>query len=359
MISKITVWVGVVFFVGAVYAFSHLFSSEEGSQKRPAVVSNSLPYENGQSKSEKNHDLSENPVASYKSTPGMLGRIALDEIYSRGVPQNKQSIISVRALLAQGVTSDEKVSLARILGSLYRADDSLGENENILMELRRLANDPSNEVVRSAVISYARLGYLKDSESLLYAAYARDALGTDDYYGELAHLVDIAPARDKIGLTEKIKNSANSYASDILAMSLIGGQEGAKNYPVDSLSNISQIFRKTEPEFSYGMGEFGLMTAMRYANWLRANAVIENQMSGKDVDVAIIEILSQPKTDPRKVLSFFLIPESTPLIESASIGSPSAGLVKIALQYANQFPGNPMLQEYARDIAARGKSHSK
>jgi hypothetical protein len=364
MNKKLVLLAGIVLLgVCALYVLSeeHFFGAgPQGSSSAPQFSAVTMtPRTQGAQERVTPQKNAENPIVLYRSMPGWSGRTALDEIYARGVPQSKQSVDAVRSLLAQGVSGDEKVALARILGALYRQDDPLGENANILSELRKLSGDANGDAARMAVITYARLGYFNDSEALLESAYARGALHIDDYYGELAHLVDIAPPDKKVGLTEKIKASSNSYASDVLAMTLLGGQEGVEKYPTESLENISQLFKKTEPVFPSGLGEFGLFGAMRYSNWLRASAKIESQNSGRSADFEIINSLSQPNTDPRKVMAYLLTPEANSILAVAPLGSPVAGLVKIVNQYALQFPSNPSLQEYAQDIVRRSNIRSK
>lgn len=294
-----------------------------------------------------------NPITLYRPTSGLAGRNILDEMYVKGVPKGHDSVLATRELLKKGISDDEKVALTRILGSLYQPGNSVSDNEGILFDLKRLASDGNREVAGMAAITYARLGYFSDSESTLASAYEANALNADGYFGELAHLLDIAPPNARPQIAKKINDSSNAYAADILASSINGDPESLGNHSKNVASEIAQLLQKNEPEFSSGMGEFGLFTAIRYSTWLRASAKLEGQSSGREVDALVIENLSRPGTDPRKVMAYLLDSKADSILNNAPPGSAARGLIEISNKYAMQFIGNPMLQEYAESIKRR------
>ena len=136
---------------------------------------------------------SHNSLASYVPKPGVEGRIELDRIFAQGVSLTSRSALAARALLKAGLSDDEKIALARILGRLYSPDNPTGYNADILLDLRSLIGDNNKEVARSAALSFSRVGYLPGSDALLKSAFETHVLGADDYYGELAHMAPLAP----------------------------------------------------------------------------------------------------------------------------------------------------------------------
>ncbi|RZL86015.1 MAG: hypothetical protein EOP82_31300 [Variovorax sp.] len=303
---------------------------------------------------------SHNPLASYVPKPGVEGRIELDRIFVQGVPLTARSALAARALLNAGLSNDEKIALARILGRLYAADNPTGHNADILLDLRSLVGDENKEVARSAALSFSRVGYLPGSDALLKTAFEAKVLDADDYYGELAHMAPLAPAGVQDELLSTMRASANAYAADILAGSINDDPKILDRYSAHAVSELGQLIGQSEPRFASATGDFGLTDAVRYAAWLRATAQIESRASGGDVDAAIISRLSMPGIDPRKITAYLLMPEASSMLSSARIGSPAGGLVSASHQYAAQHPGSKGLQSAAQEIGRRvGRSQGK
>jgi hypothetical protein len=301
----------------------------------------------------KNRQDTQNSLVSYVSKPGIAGRNELDRILTQGVPLTAQSVRAARALLKAGLSDDEKIALARILGRLYSADNLTGYNADILLDLRSLINDSNKEVARSAALTFARLGYLPGSDVLLKTAFDNRVLSADDYYGELAHMTPWAPASVQDELLAAIRVSSNAYAADVLASSINENPKILSGYSARSVDEIAQLLGKTEPRFASATGEFGLTDAVRYANWLRATAQIDSLANGTDLDAAIVAKLSVPGIDPRKITAYLLTPEASSILSSAPLGSPAGGLVSLSNQYAAQYPANKVLQSAAQEIALK------
>jgi hypothetical protein len=294
-----------------------------------------------------------NPLVAYVPKPGIEGRNELDRIFAQGVPLTTQSALAARALLQRGLSDDEKIALARILARLYAPDDPTGYNAELLLDLRGLMADANRQVARSAVLSFSRLGYLPGSDAVLKQAFDKQILGPDDYYGELAHMAPLAPARVQDELLSTVRASSNAYAADILAHAVNDNPKVLTGYSAHALGEIIELLGRTEPRFPSATGEFGLTDAVRYANWLRATAQLESRIHGIDPDRAIVDRLGLPGTDPRKITAYLLTSEASSLLSSARLGSPASGLVAASNQYAAQYPANKNLQSAAQEIAQR------
>src|SRR5680860_1653088 len=59
---------------------------------------------------------------------GLEGRKILESVHAQGLAKTAENVKSIRSLLSSTVTKDEKVVLARILGSFYTYDDKTGMN---------------------------------------------------------------------------------------------------------------------------------------------------------------------------------------------------------------------------------------
>lgn len=169
-------------------------------ERSPAVESKSTPqnadgagkYLSSIAKAANAQAPGENPIISYKSTPGIQGRMRLDEIYAADYPATPSYAQAARRLLSTAST-DEKVALARILAGLYNRENTTGQNTDLLLDLKQLANDSNHEVARTAASAFARLGYMPGSEFVLESAFKSGAMPDGEYFGEIAHLSLTAP----------------------------------------------------------------------------------------------------------------------------------------------------------------------
>jgi len=298
----------------------------------------------------------QNPLRSYESLSGLAGRIALDEIYAKGVPATPQSAALARALLNSGhLSRDEKIPLIRILASLYNRENTSGANSDIAQDLKILATDSDREIAHNATLYYSRLDYLPETESVLKKAFQSGAFSADDYYGELAHLIPSAPPEKQKEFLAKIRASSNSFATEVLTMALNSGQDFNAAPFLKASEDMAMLLRAHEPQFSSGVGEFGLGQAVAYTEWVRASAAIESQKSGRSVDDIIVAKLSEPGTDPRKVMGYLASPQAAPLLASAGPDSPVQKLVYTAQFHANQNPDNPNMSALMQEINGRMK----
>jgi hypothetical protein len=166
-------------------------------------------------------------------------------------------------------------------------------------------------------------------------------------------MAPLAPARVQDELLSTIRASSNAYAADILAHAINDNPKLLYGYSAHAVGEIIELLGRTEPRFPPATGEFGLTDAVRYANWLRATAQLENRIHGIDPERAIVDRLGLPGTDPRKITAYLLTSEAAPLLAGARLGSPASSLVAVSNQYAAQHPGNRSLQAAAQEIAQR------
>lgn len=297
--------------------------------------------------------MAENPLVQYKPTAGVQGRKVLDEIYMAGFPIGPDSYRAVENILSKEVSSDEKVAIARILGRLYRSDDPTGYNFEINFNLRGLANDADKEVARTAAITYARTGYTEGVESVLDSAFNRGVFSEDDYYGELAHISPSCSSEVQMKVLEKVINSKNQYAREIISEGIASGSISISEYTAPAKSKVREILRDAEPKFPAETGVFPLTDAVRYATWLSANSLVGSaELGGKPVDI-VLERLSDPQIDARKIIGYLLAPESTILLAGARQDSRIENLIAVSFKYARQYPSSHSMQMAVQEIALR------
>ena len=293
-----------------------------------------------------------NPLQYYRPQPGLEGRRLLEEMDVNGVPVTAESVKFARDLLLRGsLSSDEKLPLLRILADLYNRENTTGANADIALTLKQMASDPDKQVAAQAAIKYARhVEYQQGTELVL-----RKALhGTDSYFQELAHLIPSSPPEKQREFLAEIRAAGSLIGRDVLVSALNSGEDFNAAPFLKSSDDMAELLRATEPTFGPTVG-LGIVPAVRYAEWLRASATIESHKTGRSMDEIIMERLSQPNTDERKVMSFLISPQAGPLLAEAAPDSPIQKLVGIAQVYSAQSPGNQTMVEFVQAIRERMK----
>jgi hypothetical protein len=293
-----------------------------------------------------------NPLQYYRPQPGLEGRRLLEEMDVNGVPVTAESVKFARDLLLRGsLSSDEKLPLLRILADLYNRENTTGANADIALTLKQMASDPDKQVAAQAAIKYARhVEYQQGTELVLRKALQ----GTDSYFQELAHLIPSSPPEKQREFLAEIRAAGSLIGRDVLVSALNSGEDFNAAPFLKSSDDMAELLRATEPTFGPTVG-LGIVPAVRYAEWLRASATIESHKTGRSMDEIIMERLSQPNTDERKIMSFLISPQAGPLLAEAAPDSPIQKLVGIAQVYSAQSPGNLTMIEFVQAIRERMK----
>jgi hypothetical protein len=284
----------------------------------------------------------------------VAGRLALENIYAKGLPATPRSAALALDLLRSGrLSTDEKIPMSGILYSLYNRENTTGANSDIALELKIMAADPDKQLAHDATLHYAGLEYLPGTERVLKQALERGVFDADSYFRELAHLITSAPLEKQKEFLAEIRASSNRLASHILADALNSGKDFNAAPFLRSSEDMAELLRATEPEFSKGAGLYGETDAIRYTTWIRASAIVEGQKTGRNMDDIIIARLSEPGTDPRKIMGYLSSPEAAPLLASAAPDSQLRQLVLLADHYAGQHPGNRYMGDVVQEIRTR------
>ena len=197
----------------------------------------------------------QNPLRSYKPTPGIPGRVALEEIYAKGIPATPLSATLALGLSRSGRLSDEeKIAMTSVLSAIYNHENTSGANPEIALELKSLAADSNKQTAAYAAMYYARLGYLPDTKHVLDQALQSGALPTDSYFREIAHLIPGAPPEKQKEFMAEVLASSNRLASDILASGLNSGQDSSAAPFLKSSEDMAKLLQATEPDFGQEVG---------------------------------------------------------------------------------------------------------
>ncbi|MDM0047825.1 hypothetical protein [Variovorax sp. J22R115] len=298
----------------------------------------------------------DNPLVGFTPLGGIAGRNALDEIYFKGVPSTPQSVDAARLLLSRGrLSADEMLPMIRILGRLHDRDNTTGENGAIALELKALTTHPDKQVAAMAAVSYARLGYQPGTESVLKRALDNGVLAPESYYHELAHLVASAPLEKQQEYLAELRANPHRIATDVLTVALNSREEFNAASFLKASPDMARLLRANEPGFDYGAGQYGAVDVIRYREWLRASAAIENAKTGRPLDEIIIAKLSERGTDARKLVAYLSSSEAIPLLANAAPDSQVQRLVEAARRYSMENPNNTDVADTVGLIESRMK----
>jgi hypothetical protein len=215
-----------------------------------------------------------------------------------------------------------------------------------------LARSADKAVARAAVFAFSRLGFQEGFREVLDGALAAGVLNEEAYYGELAHALPFAPPREQARIARLLRNASPGYAAEIVAM-LVG--DGVLRVPGSepARADLIALILANEPKMPSAIGQYDLIAAINHANWLVAVANLQASVLDKEGAEFILRRLSDPATDPRKVMAFLSSPHAERLY--AVIGERARYLVlmeRIAL-HSKQLPMNRDMAEIVELVGAR------
>lgn len=296
-------------------------------------------------------------LLAYKPTPGLAGRIALEEIFFKGVRPTPAAATAGRALLNGGqLSDDERIAMINIVARLHNRENTTGLNAQIEADMRALAADSNKNIAHDAAMFYARFGYAEDTQAILDSALSRGAMVSEDYFRELAHLLPSAPNDKKRDLILRIQAGSSELGTDILTESLLSGEDfNAAPFLRDS-EDMAKLLAGMEPNLGSNVAQYGMVDVIRYRNWLRATALLESQKTGESMEAVVVRHLSEPGTDPRKIMGYLSAPEARPMLASAGVDSPVQDLVRVAQRNADQHPASRDMHDVVSEIRLRMKA---
>lgn len=291
-----------------------------------------------------------NRYHAHSSNGGSEGREILESVHAKGLAKTADNVKTIGSLLSSTVTDDEKVVLVRLLGSLYTFDDKTGMNSEIARSLKSAVYSGHNDVARAGALAYSRLAYFTDSNDVLIYAKNNGYIDADEYFGEIAHLLPYAPAKDQSSLATIVKTGKNRYAMEILAFVAQDPEVMKRIYPETKTIILSSL-ETNEPEFAQAVGEFGFVDAIRYANWLQTVAVLKSANGNVKYEDVVLAHLNDAKTDPRKIIAFLMSSDGKALIMNiGKSGLLDSALVRVS-EYFQKVPQNVNTISVFQDIA--------
>ncbi|MBK9395419.1 MAG: hypothetical protein IPN40_16780 [Uliginosibacterium sp.] len=271
--------------------------------------------------------------------PGPLARRLLDELYATSnFARTRGNFDALRQALRTSKSSEERVGLARVLSTFYSRGDSHGLNKEVRAALLEAKASHDLSYLSASVLAYTRLDYFDDSESFLAYAWGKRAIDDDGYFGELAHLLNLAPPAGRASILQTLQQGNNPYARDILTAQLTQGSVVAE-LPAHESRILEKMLTDCEPVLPGEKHQIGLISSFQYSAWLKALATLGAAGDPAKYERAILARIAAPESDPRTAVAFLSNPESDSFILSQHRTPAYAKLLARIDAYATE-PGN-------------------
>lgn len=297
--------------------------------------------------------VAEQSLKTFASAMGTeKGAAALMRAHAAGLPATSENINAIRQALTKKLTNDETTSLIRILGTMAKPSLKSPEQSALMSDLKGFTNSGNREIARAATFATSRAGYSEDAKQILAKGRDSGVLSTDEYFGELSHMIRLAPKHAQQEILTSLASGRNAYSIDVLTSQLSDRESALSLYP-EAQRFALKLLKENEPQFPMAIGRFGLIDGFRYVAWLRSYATLQNTLNQKSISETILHELNSPKTDPRKVLAFWSSAEGNQLMSEIGHRGPLEPSIARARAYSESFPGNQMVLEIANDIGKR------
>lgn len=276
------------------------------------------------------------------------GLAELHNINARGLAATPANVKLVRQALATRLPSEERATLISILGDLYDKKNSSGQNAAIKTDLRNLIQSGDRGAARAALFALSRTGNEEELRDLLQGAKIKGHIGEDEFAGELARNIRFLPLTRQAEYVAVLNKTGNKYGIDVLTSDL-SNPIFLKQFSSEAIDEIDSMLLSKSPIFPFAVGEFGYFDSMRFSAWLRARALIYSQKGGRNSSEFILNELSDPKIDPRKIIGFLSMPEAKEFIDKTPHQRLSPILERV-VNYGESFPLNRAIQDAIAEV---------
>lgn len=258
----------------------------------------------------------------------------LEDVKSLGLVSSEKNLKLIESSLMASNSPEERVNLVRIMGDFYSKENSKEKNLRIRKNLQASMQDGSVEVASAAILSYSRMGYFDDSLVVLKQGFLRKKIDRDTYGAELAHLIWYAESHNQNLVLSEIENNNTEYARRVFNNNLSKKMLREK-IASDSKKNILNFLLANEPKFSISIGEFSMVEAFAYSDWLHSIAVLINETQPESYERVIFRSIGQVTSNPKKTIAFLISDEGKAYFSSAPTDE-----IKVLLDKINDYSDN-------------------
>lgn len=281
-------------------------------------------------------------LTAYQGQAGtMKGKELLIGVLNKKMPLTDENLKATRNSLAKARDQEEKILLIQVLASLYGLGARNEQKRAIESDIRGYVYGGDLRVAAEAVIAYSRMGNPPDLYHVLQRAHGNRIIKDDVYFRELAFALRFSSSADQSQMISELERANNDAANETLAF-IFGNPDFVGQLTANTQSRLLKLQYASEPGFPMALDSFGLLDQFRYTYWINSVATIELRLNKKPYAQTIIERLSNPDSDPRKILAVFSKLEGKRVIKETGNTEQLRPLLERAQIYSHSLPGNEM-----------------
>lgn len=236
------------------------------------------------------------------------------------VPVSEQDLVSSGITVSDSMRNANNISLGR---SLEDKIEGFGGGDDYA-------------AIRAVLFEYWRSGNYKDTVYLIKKAFERNLISSEEYFGELAHVLSISYDRPK-EIIDEILSSGNDYGKEVLFANLSANAGIYEKLTAEERNDVLGMLEKSRPRFDPVVKELGLFDIYMYESWLGSIRTIK----GGTVNFCpyLDGLISNNLEDPREIVAMmYSFPKSE--LESHLGPHALARLKDAAFHYKRSYPDN-------------------
>lgn len=291
-------------------------------------------------------------LRKYAATAGLPGAKDKAEVVAgQRLSVSAENVNLLRKSLTSKVSEEERVLLLGMLGQMYSRDNASGMNAAIIKDVLAHTTSPSIPVARAATFAFSRMGSNEDVIAVLKQAKRNAVIDNDAFAGELGHAFRFLPKdRQREALT-LLEASNSIYGNDVVVMNL-KSRVLVDQVAQENLTDLETFLRRNEARFPMAISTYGIITALRYSDWLHTFALVSSKLGRGSYSDVVLGVLNDKRIDPRKIVAYLSSQEGKELMASSGNRAQFSPLLDKARQFAQMFPSNAIVTDIVRDLNA-------
>lgn len=159
--------------------------------------------------------------------------------------------------------------------------------------------DREKAIKRAKLFQRSRSGNDAELRSELKKSFAEGLISSNEYYGELAHMLSVS-GNENIDVFSEIVDSNNPYGIEVMYSSLAANPGWVRDLEASDRTRIFNKLMEIKPVFSGHVSELGMAEVYRYENWMKS---LENVYPGRDFETFVYEKIVANAPEPRDFIA--------------------------------------------------------
>lgn len=189
----------------------------------------------------------------------------------------------------------ETFDIATPAATVANASNGL-DLKKILETINEESSMEDRVAARAMLFEYSRSGNPPDLRDLLKSAFKQKLISTNEYHGELAHMLSIF-TDNAVEIFDEVINSGNLYSIEVLFFVLASKPSWIASLNERERMAMLASLESQKPGFVGDMSTLGLSEVSRYENWIES---MKNLSGSGDFLSHLSDLVNHHAADPRE-----------------------------------------------------------